>query len=207
MGAPDRTPPANPPAELPEATTAVRPLRPHETGSNNLAASLVPVVDGIRQLYTDMGIRPYRVFLVHVQWAGGERGLGEPQELSRREILPTPRVRDMSATSEVLRATGLTEEGGISIDQISAKYSEDDLMGITPDLKNLADPRTSRKQVQFYWEVVENRSIEPTGRRRRYRPISAPTISKDGFQWIVSLTRQDAERSRSGGSGRVPGDL
>lgn len=199
MGLPDRTPPGNPPAELPEATMRVRALRGNEAG-RSLVARLVPIADRLRQFYTQFGLRPYRVFIVHVVWAGGQKGAGNPIEISRREVLPTPRVRDMAGTNEVLRATGLSEEGGINVDQISAKYSEDDLMGRTLDLQDPELRLTSTSGADFFWEVVENRVVEPTGFRRRYVPSAAPFISADGFQWKVTLTRQDYPGRRSNGA-------
>jgi len=117
----DRTTPADIRAELPEVAGKVHPLAPGQF-ARSLAGSLGPSLDEIRQIGTDLGLRPYRVFLVHWQWAG-EKGVGRPREISRREILPTPRVRDMSQASFLMSQFGMTEAGGIFIDRISAKYS------------------------------------------------------------------------------------
>lgn len=195
----DRTNNGTPYQELPEVTGRVKPV---PINGGTLASRLVPVVDKIRQLYTNFGVRPYRVFMVHVQWSGDRIGDGVPRELSRREILPTPRVGDISGTTEMLRASGLTEEGGISVDQISAKYTEDDLLGRTPDLQDPAMPRTGLRQMEFYWEVVENRPSSPTPVRRDYAPSTAPALSRDGFQWRVNLAKRVFDRARDGGWNR-----
>jgi hypothetical protein len=173
----------------------VRPLRPNEAATT-FAAQMTPIVDELRQLATDFGIRPYRVFLVHIQWSGTRLGEGTPTEISRRELLPTPRVRDLGSTNEVLRSVGLAESGSLFVDQISAKYAEDDLMGRTPDLQDPAMPRTSTRNVDFFWEVQEFRPGQPPAVPRRYVPANAPTLKKDGFQWAVSLAKQDFDRSR-----------
>lgn len=189
----DRTKSGTPQAELPELTGQVKPV---PSWQQPLADRLVPVVDRIRQLNTTFGIRPYRVFLVHLQWPN-RIGEGEPFELSRREILPTPRVMDMTSTSEVLRFAGLTEEGSLKIDQISPKYTEDDLMGRTPDLVDPAIPRTGLRNAEFFWEVVERRNSDPPSIPRRYVPSAVPSIGRDRFDWTVALTKQSADRPRS----------
>jgi hypothetical protein len=97
----------------------------------------------------------------------------------------------MESLPEILRVTGLTEEGSITIDQISAKYSEDDLTGRAPDLRDPAKPVTSRSTAEFYWEVREQRPTDPKPRTRRFFPNGAPNLSRDGVQWSVSLVRQD----------------
>lgn len=189
----DRTDNGNPVSELPELSGQVRPVQQTNT---TLASRLGPTVDRIRQLYTSFGIRPYRVFLVHMKWPGGQRGHGVPQELSRREILPTPRLLDMSGTTQVLRAFGLQEEGSVAIDQITPKYTEDDLLGKTPDLIDLEVPRSGPPDVDFFWEVVENRPSTPQPVRRRYVPNSVPCLVQDGFQWKITLTKQEYNRGR-----------
>lgn len=191
----DRVPQFQPAADLLEQTGTVRPL-PAQQVNQSLAGRLVPVVDRIRQINTRLGLRPYRVFLVHVQWSGAQIGLGSPQEISRREILPTPRVRDISSTSEVYTNMGRVEEGGVVIDQVSAKWAEDDLMGRTPDLLDPAVPRSGKRNAEFFYEVVENRATMPNPIPRRYTPSAAPTLSRDGFAWRVVLSKVMANRSR-----------
>jgi hypothetical protein len=195
----DRTPPTDITAELPALTGAVRPLRMPEQ-PRTLASMLIPSIDKIRQIPTMLGLRPKRVFLVHAVWNGplGKKGDGAPVEVSRTEILPTPKVADMEATTQILHATGLSEEGGLRITEISARFSEDDLMGRTPDLQDAADPRTSRRGAEFYWEVVDDRPNAPTGVRRQYVPSDVPELSKDGCQWRISLIKRDGDRSRAG---------
>lgn len=194
----DRVPNGDPRSELPEASGKLRPpaaaLVPQ-----TLAGRLVSTVDKIRNLNAKFGIRPYRVFLVHVVWTGGKRGIGNKEVRSRIELLPVPRVRNIDSVSRNLRVTGLTEEGDLVIDEISAKYAEDDLTGKTVDLRDPDQPRTSRPDVEFFYEVEESRPTSPRPLIRRFSaPIKAPTLSRDGFQWRVTLTKQGEDRGRNG---------
>jgi hypothetical protein len=191
----DRTTPSSIPAELPEAGRIVHPLSPSEQNAT-LGVGLIPTVDNIRQIAVDMGLRPYRVYLVHVMWSGGQRGAGKPSEVSRREILPTPKLLDMQATTELLSAFGHTEDGSLVVDKISAKYSEDDLLGWTPDLADPARPNTGNRGADFFWEIAESRATHPMPMARRYDPQGAPMLRLPGG-WRVSLAKRDADRDPS----------
>ena len=188
----DRTLPSYVPAELPEKQGR---FTKEPQGARNLAVSLGPAVDRIRQLATDLGVRPYRVWLVHHKWPG-KKGLGVPHEISRREILPRPKIQDMAATAFTMAAYGLTEVGGIVIDQISAKYSEDDLLGRTPDMKDNVEPRTNLRTVEFFYEVQETRPTQPPPQPRRYVVAGVPMLNRSGMHWRVALTKQDYNTDR-----------
>ena len=189
----DRTPQNAPDAELPELAGAVRALRPDER-RRTLASRLVPTVDKLRQLNAKFGLRPYRVFLVHVLWSGGRIGAGSPSEISRREILPNPDVIDLSSTTELVSAFGRTEDGSLIVDQISDRYSEDDLLGGTPDLADPANPYTGRPGAEFFWETQESRDTSPTPVIRHYVPAAAPH-RKPPMGWRISLAKRDADRA------------
>ena len=190
----DRTRNGSPAADLPAQTRQVRPLGPGEMG-NTLADKLSPMADRLRQIATKLGVRRYRVFMVHVMWSGTVRGAGLPKEISRREILPTPKVQDMEATTNVLRQFGLTEEGGLVVDEISAAFTEDDLIGKTPDLVDPTMTRTGTQNADFFWEVVEARNTYPLPVPRLYRPSGVPM--RKATCWRVSLTKINGDRARS----------
>lgn len=192
----DRTQQNDPAAELPELAGSVRPLRSDEVPAT-LMSQMSPDIDEIRQIATDLGLRPRRVFIVHVLWTGVKVGDGNPIEISRREILPTPRIRDMSATTEVVSPFGRVEEGGIVVDRISAKYSEDDLTGKTPDLIDPAMTRTGKRNGEYFWEVQENRPGFPKTIPRRYIHAAAPTLMRGGSHWRIPLNKQNVDRSRN----------
>lgn len=187
---------------FPELTGEVHPIAPQDV-STTLAQDLVPVVDSIRQIASDMGLRPYRVFLVHIAWAGPTRGIGQAQEVSRREILPAPEVSDMSSTSRVLESVGMVEEGGLRLRKISAALTEDDLLGRTPDLLMPDGTRRDRRNVEFFYEVVQQRPGAATpAARRRYVPDSAADLKPGQAGWSISLKKQQADRARDGSMSR-----
>ena len=194
----DRVAQNAPDEELPELSGAVRALRPDEQ-AHSLTRRLVPAVDKLRQLATRLGLRPYRVFLIHVRWPEGRRGVGVPEIIAEREIKPTPKVLDMSGTTEILRAVGSAEEGGIVIEKISPKYSQDDLMGLTPDLTSNTDKLTGADNVDFFWEVRESRpDVYPRPQPMRYVPSALPMLDMGKMQWRINLTKQDYNRDRDG---------
>lgn len=192
-----REPPANPRAELVQVRGGVRPLRSPEVGSN-FSSLLVPIVDRLRQLNTSFGLRPYRVFLVYLNWTGGRRGDGVPQMLSRTEVLPTPRV-DLGGTIQALMSSGMTESGGIKVTEISAKFAEDDLMGHTTDWADNTVPTTGRQTIEFFWEIVEDRQASPP-KPRRYYPEGPPIFEQRSLGWSINLLRQDQDNRRNGGT-------
>jgi hypothetical protein len=115
-------------------------------------------------------------------------------ETARIEILPTPKVADMAATTVALQAMGLTEVGGLTVSQISLRYTEDDLTGKTPDLTDPEMPRTGLRNAEFFWEVVENRPTGPTPVPRRYVPADVPMRGNTG--WTIALIKQAGDRAR-----------
>ena len=183
----DRTTPSDVRAEMPVLAGQVHPA---PAAWRTLADSLGPTVDRIRQIRTDLGLTPYRVFLVHWMWPG-KRGLGRPREISRKEILPTPRVQDMTATSFSVSAFGLAEGGGLFVDRISQRYSEADLTGLTPDLLDPVRQQTSAGNAEFFWEVRESRCTNPPTKPRRYAVSGVPMLNRTGLHWRVNLTKQD----------------
>ncbi len=194
----DRTPSGDVRSELPEASGELRPPAPYGV-PQTLAGRLTPVADRLRNLLAKNGLRPYRVWLVHASWSGAKRGIGQLTVTSRRELLPVPRVRDMNTVRRNVLAMGLTEEGDIIIDQISAKYTEDDLTGRTPDVVDPSIPRTSRPNVEFWYEVQESRPSTPPPPIRRFSPpAAAPMLSRGGLMWTVVLSKQGEDRGRRG---------
>jgi hypothetical protein len=183
----DRTTPSHVPAESTAASGRLHPLAP---GQKTLGESLGPTIDVIRQIGTSLGLRPYRVFLVHWEWPQ-TKGIGAPVEISRREIMPTPKVADMSGMPFSLAAVGMTEMGGVRVSQISQRFSEDDLIGRTPDLRDTVHPKTSRGNVEFFYEIVEARQTVPPPKPRRFVPQGVPMLNRTGMEWRLSLTRSE----------------
>jgi hypothetical protein len=178
-----RTPPFDVKAEIPAISGRVHPER---TARRSLADSMGPIVDMARQIRTDLGFSPYRVFLVHWRWPG-KVGLSKPTEFARIEILPAPKVSDMNGTLLSVSAFGDSEGGGIFLSKISTKFSEADLMGETPDLRDPVRTNTSAYNVEFFYEVVLNR---PGSKPRRYIHSGVPNLNKTGIHWHLPLIKQ-----------------
>lgn len=194
----DRTKSGDPIAEIPEAAGQLRPPPPAFEPST-LAGRLIPIADKLRNLNALYGLAIYRVWLVHIEWTGRKVGEGQERVISRREVLPVPRVRDFNAVRRIPSFAGVIEEGDLVIDRVSARYTEDDLMGRTPDLTDPNARRTTPRNRQFFWEVRENRNSTPPPPIRRFSPpTAAPMLSRGGFAWTVILTKQAVDPSRHG---------
>ena len=159
---------------------------------SSLAQRLIPTVDGIRDLATSLGMRPYRVSIVRTRWSGGKRGSGVEQVVCETLIEPTPKVTDMSGVAEMLSPVGIDELGSIVVTQISGRYTEEFLRGIGDDGKQPASDE------QVYYEVVFFKPGDGDGERRRFTIKSAPSYRPGGVQWSVNLERTREARDRSG---------
>lgn len=155
-----------------------------DTIGNTLVRSLVPCVDKIRDLYTCLGARAYTISLVYTRWTGGVRGRGAEEVIRNDPILPTPEVSDFTSISQDVISIGTEEIGEIRVGQISARYTEDELLGTG----------TSPDQ-NFYWEI---QFLSPNGAtvRRRFVPSSAPNLEPLQFEWTITLTRAQEDRTR-----------
>lgn len=170
-------------------------LFPPDDPSATFAEGMGAIVDDVRSLVSDMGLRPYRVFSVLVRWSGGEVGRGEPVSFER-EFVPTPKLIEPSVTSEP-RSGGLVERGLATLTEISPRYTEDELR----DLFGCDE----RPGVEIFVEVrVDAR--DGSTERRRFAVSGMPFRDADGFQWVARLIRQDGGRRRDG-SVRVVGEL
>lgn len=140
-------------------------------------------------------------------------GVGRPVLLQELEILPTPLVGSLNAVAKDFDAVGLTERGGISVAQISNRFSEDLLMGLVDPFRVSDQPDSLIPGVDFFWEIQENRPAgfvspgslgcpdgtqERRSPRRRFHVSGTPERETDRFQWVVNLSRADGERGREG---------
>lgn len=93
-------------------------------GDNLIDSIYADVVDGVRSdLLPEMGIRPYRVFLVTRTWSGGEVGGGEATDVVV-EFDPIPRVHNWNDSIVTrLEPCGTIEEGDVIISEMSLSYT------------------------------------------------------------------------------------
>lgn len=178
---------SNPRAQTPNTDPAI--------GANplpcrSLVEGLGEVADDLRQLYTDFGLRPYRLFSVVVSWSGGEIGRGTASVASETEFLPTPKV-DVRPLSREATEAGEVERGQIRVSEISPRYTEEDI------------------RVLFHTQplpaghegFVEMRMDGRDGKyavRHRLIVADTPWRQADKFQWTVRMVAQDEPRSRTG---------
>lgn len=170
---------------------------PNPSPETSLVESFGGVVDDLRQLYTDFGMRPYRVFSVVGKWSGGRRGYGEWVLQSEVELLPTPKVMveqgpgQFGRLAEVSNPAGLTERGSIKLFEISPRYTEDDvrqLFHIQPETKPV---------FEGFIELSIDRRDGQT-KRRRFAVDHAPQRRAGSFDWTVTLRSSDQNRDRGG---------
>ena len=94
-----------------------------------LAQRLQPTVDRLRARMTRFGLRPYQVFMVWTRWSGIERGEGAERELARIEIVPRPKVDDLTRVSLSPFSAGILPVGSLSISEVSGMLTADNLRG------------------------------------------------------------------------------
>lgn len=153
------------------------------TLGSNLVDSLVSVADALRSdLNPAAGVRQYRVYTVRRSWSGDCRGDGVATT-TEIELLPQPKVEESQLVTEGfrynLRPEGKTEEGSVTLREVSLTYTEAELTG-----------GTIGKTVEWFYKLVDaqGQQIQP-----RYFVLSRPPIvdrEKD-IGWIVFLKRAE----------------
>ena len=165
-------------------------LRPNPAPGLSLVEDMGGLVDDLRQMYTDFGLRPYRVFAVTYRWSGGAIGHGEACVEKTVEFLPTPELSVGSVRTEA-RTAGTVERGAIRLRGVSPRYTED-------EIRNLAGcAGCTDVGCQVFIEVVMD-ARDSTTKRRRFTVRGVPDRRADNFDWEVSLDRQDNDRQRDG---------
>jgi hypothetical protein len=168
-----------------------------DQAKRTIAARIAPRIDRVRQIATRLGIRPYRVMLVWTRFDGAERGEGDEVEARRIEILPTPKVEDLSAVTLNPLAAGVLPMGTIRVSEVSATMTSDLLNGRwvpRQHEEHLPEPYA------FYYEVVEDGRGDSPAARQRYRLAAQPFLKADDVQWVLLLERVSEDAHRDGTS-------
>lgn len=158
----------------------------------SLGQKLIPVVDKARDINTQLGLRPYRVKIIRTRWSGGKRSRGVEQVISELDILPTPLVVDMRGLSEVITPIGVNEQGVVQLQEISGRYSEEQLLGVGSN----GDPLPSDQNV--YYEIEFMRRDGAPSEKRRFIRDGLPSYNAGRVQWEVTLVSANENRSRDG---------
>lgn len=168
----------------------------------SLAHRLGARADRLRQFNTRFGIRPYRVFLVWTRYGGQERGEGAERLVARVELLPTPKVVDLSSIALTGMAAGVIGIGTLRVSEISTCYTQDTLAGkFIPEYHEDRIP----EPFDFCYEVVEDGRGDPLPVRGKYRLAAVPFRDAAKLQWTVLLERV-AEDNHRDGSSRIGDD-
>lgn len=159
----------------------------------SLAQKLIPAVDRIRDIYTKLGARPYRVHIVRTRFSGGRRGVGVEEVVHEMELLPTPLVANLGALAESVTPVGINEQGVVQLQYVSGRYTEEQLIGIGPGGNQVAPNETVYYEVEYF-----RRDGRPSERRRFVRD-SVPQYQPLQFQWSITLVSviENRERDRS----------
>lgn len=157
-----------------------------------LAQKLIPTVDGIRNLSTKFGIRPYTLKVVRVRWTGSQRYEGTPTVVDEMPILPTPLIVDLSTMQEVNTPVGLDEVGTILVTEISGAYTDEQLRfqsraGDGPEI-----------QLEVFYEIEFRQPNGSPGDKRRFFIRSAPQYWAAKCMWQIRLERQRPDRNANG---------
>lgn len=99
---------------------------------STLRDDLLPVVDELRQLPTDFGVRRYAVTLRRRTWSGGSPGRGTATDADV-VLTPRPRVRPIT-TQEIASSGGTYREGDWVVTSITPSYGTG---GYAPSALNL----------------------------------------------------------------------
>lgn len=176
----------------------------------------VGLADRLRQLYTRFGLRSKRVFLVWTVSSGARRGAGTEKIVARVELLPTPKVSDLTAKALNPYSAGTLPVGTVRLQHVSAALSADVLTGrrIPQQVGNnsvgyqITGPVPHQEErgyapplpedVMFFYEIVEDGRHESEPARARYRLAASPNLNEGGVYWDVLLEASSEDLARSG---------
>lgn len=150
------------------------------------------LADKLRQLHTKFGARSRRVFLVWVGWTGDTRGEGDPSVVKVIELLPTPKVSDLTSVALNPYSAGKLPVGSIRVDEVSAAMSEDVLAG-----RLVAGGADLGPKMDFFYELREDGRSGVPSLPQRYRPLAQPTRRETNISWSIVLDRVSEDRLRN----------
>lgn len=167
-----------------------------QQASKTLARKFIPLADSLRNMLTKFGLRAYRVTMVRIRWSDGARGAGTPTVELEEVMLPTPKIGSLDGLTEINQPIGLDEQGSIELSQISGRFTEEQLLGLEADGREI-DP-----EVEFFYEVEFFPATATEGsHKRRFYPRSAPVYMPGRLQWSLRLEKGNADRERNGDPG------
>ena len=186
-------PSQNPRDPTPNTDRRLAPIEDRVVCGQSMEPSLVDelgeVADDLRQLMTDFGARPYRMFSVIVSWDGGEVGRGTQRILRETELLPTPYI-DMSVLRYNVVSGGRSDSGSTKVLEISPRYTEFELEEMFP--------RELALHEQAFLEVRMDGRDGAKPLRHRFAVVGLPARDATGFQFTMAVSIQFEERTPDG---------
>jgi len=125
---------------------------------------------------------------VRHRWSGGEVGRGEKVVVYDKPLLPVPEIRNVGSVERTSTPAGVEERGDVKLFGVSPRYTEDQLKYYFAD-----DLRTDEEG--FYEVRIDSRDGKT--QRKRYTVVRTPDRRPDYFEWVLTLRKQDADRSRT----------
>lgn len=174
-----------------------RPLRPDELQKTLVGrferkpGGQPGLADRLRQFHTKFGARSTRVFLIWAQWNGDQRGEGDPVVIQEIEILPTPKVSELTAVTFNPYSAGKLPVGAIGVSEVSAALSADVLCG---RLRPGGEPLGPKDE--FWYELREDGRSGVPALPQRYRLLGQPNRRETNISWSLVLERSSDDRSR-----------
>jgi hypothetical protein len=160
--------------------------------AKTLAAQLIGVADSLRDLRVSFGLRPYNVRIIRTRWTSAMRGIGDEFITFEMILLPTPNVRDLSTLTEIVLPVGLDETGGVLVNEISGRYSEQTLRGLDSTGAPIG------KNENIFYEIEFPRLDGGPSEKRRFSLRSAPMYRADKFDWQIRLEKSNENRTPQG---------
>lgn len=170
-----------------------RPLTPWQAKAS-LAQRLSPIGDRLRQFATTFGIRPYRVSLVWTRFTGEERGEGTEIEIGRHEILPTPKVGELTSLQNLGYSAGVLSTGTLRVDNISAGLTRAQLVGL--EIPGRGQAFEMPPDVDFWYELIEDGRGGDTPVPARFRIASEPVRIPGNVSWSIMIEKQEEPLQR-----------
>jgi hypothetical protein len=182
----------------------IRPLTPSEA-QRTFAQRFAKSADRLRQLNTNFGMRPYRVFLVWQVWSGSEVGEGDVTTVAECELLPTPLLSTMDAVALDPRSAGILPIGMLRITEVSIdRYTRDRLWGL--DIPGVGRFDHIPPLYSFFYEVREDGRGDCPPWRMKYRLANEPHRMTEQLMWQFAIERISEDRYRDGKSAYLTGD-
>lgn len=158
-----------------------------------LGIDLQGIVDDGRRIAHEIGLRPYRVFLV---WRERNEQSREFEELERLELTPV-RLASFDGMDLSLSAGGLQPDGALVLRDVSPQQvSEWTLRGYRGGKPwGIDDP-----DEEFFYEVqLHERSLsDRQPRRRRFNLGAEPSLNGEGYEWRIGLFSQEVSSDPAG---------